>query len=171
MESDRISHTADVQGVRVDLRNADEVGAAYADLKRRLGARDPSLRIQIQKMVRGGREVILGMTRDAQFGPVILFGLGGVFTEVLQDVSVRIHPLTDVAARSMIEKVRGYPILAGARGEPPVALDLLQNCLLRLSQMVADLEAELQEIDLNPLIVTERADSSFVVDARIVLGV
>ena len=109
------------------------------------------------------------MTRDSQFGPVILFGLGGVFTEVLRDVAVRIHPLTDVAARTMIEKVRGYPILAGTRGEPPVALKLLEECLLRLSQMVSDFEGDLQEIDLNPLIVTERADTSFVVDARIVL--
>jgi hypothetical protein len=113
--------------------------------------------------------VILGMSHDPQFGPLIMFGLGGVFVEVMRDVAVRIHPLTDVAARTMIERVKGYPLLAGARGDPPVALKKIEECLLRLSQLVGDFSAELQELDLNPFIVTERADGSYVVDARIAL--
>ena len=88
---------------------------------------------------------------------------------MLRDVSVRIHPVTDVEARAMIERVRGYPILAGARGDRPVALDLVEDCILRLSQMVADLDRDLQELDINPLIVTDRAATSAVVDARISL--
>jgi acetyltransferase len=167
--SDRISHKSDVGGVRVDLRNADEVGAAQRELTARLRERDPQLRVQVQKMVSGGREVILGMSHDPQFGPLIMFGLGGVFVEVMRDVAVRIHPLTDVAARTMIERVKGYPLLAGARGDPPVALKKIEECLLRLSQLVGDFSAELQELDLNPFIVTERADGSYVVDARIAL--
>jgi acetyltransferase len=170
VESERISHKTDVGGVRVDLRNADEVGAAYQDLDRRLRRRDPKMRVQVQHMVRGGREVILGMSRDGQFGPVLLFGLGGIFAEVLKDVALRIHPLTDVQARAMIEQVRGYPLLAGARGEPEVALPLLEECLLRLSQMVGDLEDDLAELDLNPLIVTPDAARSYVVDARVALA-
>jgi acyl-CoA synthetase (NDP forming) len=120
-------------------------------------------------MIGGGRETILGMTRDAQFGPVLMFGLGGIFVEVMKDVSVRIHPLTDVNARSMIERIKGYPLLAGARGEQPVDLRFLEHALLRLSQLVGDLEDELAELDLNPLIVTGDRRNSFVVDARIAL--
>ena len=96
----------------------------------RLSRRDPKLRVTVQRMVRGGQEVILGMTRDQQFGPLLMFGLGGVFVEVMRDVSVRVHPLTDVAARGMIQQVKGFPLLAGARGEKPADLDFLEEVLL-----------------------------------------
>jgi acyl-CoA synthetase (NDP forming) len=120
-------------------------------------------------MVRGGREVILGMAREPSFGPILMFGLGGIFVEVLRDVAVRIHPITDLEARAMIERVKGYPLLAGARGEPPVAVARIEEGLLRLSQLVSDFEDELAELDLNPFIITERPEDSFVVDARISL--
>jgi hypothetical protein len=87
----------------------------------------------------------------------------------MRDVSVRIHPLTDVDAQSMIEQLQGYPLLAGARGDKPVAIPLIRELLLRLSQMVGDLEDHLAELDINPLIVTDRRDTSFVVDARVTL--
>jgi acyl-CoA synthetase (NDP forming) len=99
----------------------------------------------------------------------MMFGLGGIFVEVMRDVAVQLHPLTDLSARQMIERIEGYPILAGARGERPVDLDLVASCLLRLSQLVADLEDEMDEIDVNPLIVTEHRNGSFVVDARMAL--
>jgi acetyltransferase len=167
--SERISHKSDVGGVKVDLRNADEVGPAYREMVHRLRRRDPDLRVTVQKMIHGGREVILGMTRDPQFGPLLMFGLGGVFVEVMRDVAVRIHPLTDVAARGMVRQVKGFPLLAGARGEKPVDLDFLEEMLLRLSGLVSDFEDDLEELDLNPFIVTEHARDSFVVDARITL--
>ena len=167
--SDAISHKSDVGGVKVDLRNADEVAEAFHGITRRLRARDPRLKVQVQRMISGGRETILGMSRDDQFGPVLMFGLGGIFVEVMKDVSVRIHPLTDVNARAMVESIRGYPLLAGARGERPVDVGFLEESLLRLSQMVGDLEEELAELDINPLIVTERRAGSYVVDARIAL--
>ena len=169
IESQKISHKSDVGGVEVDLRNADEVGRVYRGMVSRLRRRDPGLRIVVQKMVRGGREVILGMTRDPQFGPLLMFGLGGVFVEVMRDVAVRIHPLTDVAAASMIRQVKGFPLLAGARGEKPVDLGFLETMLLRLSQLVSELEDDLAELDLNPFIITDRAEDSFVVDARVSL--
>ncbi len=169
VDSRRILHKTDVGGVRLDLRNADEVGAAYREMVTRLRRRDPKLALQVQGMVRGGREVILGMARDAQFGPLLMFGLGGVFVEVMRDVSIRIHPLTDVGARLMIERIRGFPLLAGARGEPPVARERIEECLLRLSQLVSDFEDELAEIDLNPFVAMQRAEDSCVVDARILL--
>jgi len=169
VDSAKILHKTDVGGVRLDLRNADEVGAAYRDIVSRLRRRDPDLIVQVQGMVRGGREVILGMAQDAQFGPLLMFGLGGVFVEVMRDVSVRIHPLTDIGARLMVERIRGFPLLAGARGEKPVARECIEEGLLRLSQLVSDFESELAEIDVNPFVVTERAEDSYVVDARVLL--
>jgi acetyltransferase len=168
--AEAIVHKTDVGGVRLDLQGGDEVVRAFREMTRSLSRRDAAAGVVVQRMVKGGREVILGMTRDAQFGPVLMFGLGGIFVEVMKDVTVQLHPLTDVAARQMIERIEGYPILAGARGEPGVALDLVASCLLRLSQMVGDLEDELAEIDVNPLIVGKRRADSFVVDARVALA-
>ena len=134
---------------------ADEVAGAFEELRSRVCSRRTArLKVEVQRMIAGGRETILGMTRDPQFGPVLMFGLGGIFVEVMKDVSVRIHPLTDVDARAMIERIKGFPLLAGARGEKPVDLAFLEESLLRLSQLVGDLEDELAEIDVNPLIVT-----------------
>jgi acetyltransferase len=169
VDSDVVSHKTDVGGVKVDLRNADEVGHTFRDLRARVRSRDPAARILVQRMVRGGRELILGMKHDAQFGPLLMFGLGGVFVETLRDFTVRIHPLTDVGARAMIERLRGHALLTGVRGEKPVALPLVEACLLRLSQLVSDLEQDLAELDINPFIVTDDPAGSFVVDARISL--
>jgi acetyltransferase len=166
--SEKISHKTDVGGVKVDLRNGDEVGQAYRDLTARLKDRDPKFQVLVQKMVSGGKEIILGMSRDAQFGPFLMFGLGGIQVEVMRDVSVRVHPITDTGAREMIQRVKGYPLLAGVRGDQPVALSLIEESLLRLSQLVSDFD-ELQELDLNPFIVTASAKRSFVVDARVSL--
>lgn len=167
--SSTLPHKSDVGGVRVDLRNADEVGSAFADLRSRLRRRAPDLRLQVQKMVPGGREVILGVMQDPQFGPLLLFGLGGVWVEVLRDVSVRIHPITDADAREMVRSIRGLPILEGARGGKPVDLGLVEQALLRLSQLVSDVEA-IAELDLNPFIVSEKREDCRVVDARITLS-
>jgi len=167
--SDAIVHKSDRGGVKVDLRNADEVARAFASIASRWPKDGGPVTMQVQRMIGGGREVILGMTRDGQFGPVLMFGLGGIFVEVMKDVSFGIHPLTDVDARSMIERIKGFPLLAGARGEAPVDRAFLEAALLRLSQLVGDLEDDLAEIDVNPMIVTADRKSSFVVDARIAL--
>ncbi|ANM31941.1 hypothetical protein ABI59_23810 [Acidobacteria bacterium Mor1] len=166
VDSESISHKSDVGGVRVDLRNADEVGAAYREITDAVKDQDPDAGVLVQRLIRGGREVILGMARDGVFGPVLMFGLGGVFVEVMKDVAVRVHPLTDAGAHDMVRRVKGFPLLAGARGDKPVAIPLIEESLLRLSQLVADFEGELEELDLNPFIVTENPEDSFVVDAR-----
>ena len=164
-QSSRIVHKTDVGGVKLDLRNSDEVWAAFGELEH-LRRRAPDLRIQVQKMVKGGRELILGMAHDAQFGPLLMLGLGGIYVEVMRDVAVRVHPLTDAGAREMIRSLRGYPLLAGVRGEPGVDLAVVEDALLRLSQMVAELDA-IREIDINPFIVSSRREDSYVVDARV----
>ncbi len=169
VDSEKISHKTDVGGVRVDLRNADEVGNAYREITAAVRDQDPEAGVMVQRLIRGGREVILGMARDGVFGPVLMFGLGGVFVEVMQDVAVRVHPLTDAGAHDMVRRVKGYPLLAGARGDKPVAIPLIEESLLRLSQLVSDFEHELEELDLNPFIVTGEPEESFVVDARVTL--
>jgi acetyltransferase len=117
-------------------------------------------------MIRGGKEVIFGVTRDPEFGPVLLFGLGGIYVEVIRDVSVRVHPITDIDADEMIRATKGYRLLEGVRGEPPVDRELLRETLLRLSQLVADFDV-IREMDINPFISAPRGATSAVVDARI----
>lgn len=165
-ESEKFTHKTDVGGVRVGLKNGDEVFEAYEDLRRRLGRRDKKLKIRVQAQIQGDAEVILGAASDPQFGPLLLFGLGGVHVEVLRDVAVRVHPISDIDAAEMIRSIKGYPLLAGARGKKPVDVPFLEEMLLRLSQLVDDLE-DVAELDLNPLIVGQDRAGSAVVDARL----
>jgi acyl-CoA synthetase (NDP forming) len=162
-------HKSDHGLVVLNLRNELELQGAYTHLERiiRKEGADPAEEAGlVQKMVAPGREVILGVTQDPKMGPAILFGTGGKYVEVLKDITVRIPPLTDVDADEMIRSIRGYPLLAGTRGESGVALDLLQDCLLRLSQMVLDLE-EIAELDINPFVMNANPADCAVVDARI----
>ena len=160
------SHKTEVGGVKVDLRNGDEVGRAFEEMARRFKRR--SLPVLIQKMVRGGREVILGSFQDRQFGTLLMFGLGGIFVEAMKDVAFRIHPITDLDAREMIASIRGYPLLQGFRGEKGVNRKLLEEMLLRLSQLLADFP-QIEQVDVNPFIAGSEQDDSFAVDARISL--
>jgi len=165
-DSPRILHKSDLGGVKVDIRNADEVYAAHAEITKRLGRIDKGLRVKVQKLLKGGREVILGISRDPQYGHLLMFGLGGIHVEILHDVAVRVHPITDVQAREMIRSIRGFPLLAGARGEKPCDLAFIEQALLRLSALVAQAPS-IEEMDINPLIVSDRPGASFVVDARV----
>jgi acetate---CoA ligase (ADP-forming) len=161
-----LSHKTEAGGVRVDLRNGDEVGRAYEEMKRKFKHR--TVPVLIQKMVRGGREVILGSFQDRQFGTLLMFGLGGVFVEAMKDVTFRIHPITDLDAREMISSIRGYPLLRGFRGEKGVNQMLLEEMLLRLSQLLSDFP-EIEQADINPFIAGSGRGDSFAVDARISL--
>jgi acetyltransferase len=117
-------------------------------------------------MVRGGHETILGVARDPKFGPLLMFGLGGIFVEVLKDVIFRILPITDVEARDMVRGIHGFPVLAGARGGPKADEEFLVEALLRLAQLALDIPA-IAQVDINPLIVTPSRSTSFIVDARV----
>jgi acyl-CoA synthetase (NDP forming) len=119
-------------------------------------------------MVPGGVEVIVGLTQDPSFGPLLMFGLGGIQVELIKDVAFRIHPLTDVDARDMVRSIKGYPLLNGWRGSPPADVEALEQLLLRVSAMVEDIP-EIAEMDLNPVKVLSPGEGCCVVDARILL--
>ena len=164
-----ISHKSDVGGVKLNLGSEEEVAAAFDEIvaaARRAQPQAAILGVSVQKMARPGVEVIMGMTTDPQFGPVLMFGLGGVFVEVLKDVSFRIVPLEPRDARQMIRDIRGFPVLEGFRGQEPADLAALENMLLSLSAFVEG-HPDIQELDLNPIFAYK--DGALAVDARIVL--
>ncbi len=161
-----IVHKSERGAVKVDLRNADEVVVAVRAIRQAIGA---PCRLQVQSMVRGGHETILGLILDPKFGPLLMFGLGGVYVEVMKDVVFRRAPITDVEALEMIRGIRGYKLLRGARGSVVADEEFLADALLRLGQLAAD-HPEIEQLDLNPLIVGADRDSSFVVDARVRLA-
>ena len=157
-------HKTERGAVKVDLRNADEVAAACRSIATAIG--DAPFRFVIQGMVRGGHETILGITQDPKFGPLLMFGLGGVYVEVMKDVVFRRAPITDIEAREMVRGIRGYPLLAGARGRAKADEKFLVDALLRLGRLAADCK-RVEQLDINPLIVGTDRVSSFVVDARV----
>jgi acetyltransferase len=166
-----ILHKSDIGGVRVGIASRQEAMDAFdlMMLRIRRYAPDAELRgVSVQEMVRSGREVILGSTRDPQFGPLVMFGLGGIYVEVLKDVSFRVAPFGRRHARQMVDEVRSAPLLRGARGERPCDLDAIVTCLLILSQLVTDFP-EIVEMDVNPLKVGEPGTGAVAVDARITI--
>lgn len=170
--SRRIVHKSDVGGVILGIRNTLEMEGAISKLARALRQQgiDPEREgFLVQEMAAGGKETILGMNRDPVLGPVLLFGLGGKYVEVLKDFALRVHPITDLDAREMIESIRGFPLLQGVRGERPVALSVAQEGLLRLSAMAGDFSS-IVEIDANPFVLNENIEDCKVLDARIRKG-
>jgi acetyltransferase len=166
--SKKIVHKSDIGGVIVDLRNESELKDGYQKIKMNLEKHNLLNDIDgitIQEMVKGGKETILGMTVDPSFGPLIMFGLGGVYVEVLKDVSFKVLPITDIDAKEMIASIKGYEILKGIRGELPVDMDILVESLQRLSQLVMDFD-EIIELDMNPFIVSSEKENCKIVDAR-----
>ncbi|MBU2547262.1 MAG: GNAT family N-acetyltransferase [Proteobacteria bacterium] len=165
-----VTHKSDAGGIRLDLRNSDDVIDAFEQIEQSVAAYDPQAHfggVTIQRMVQDkGYEVIIGSKHDSDFGPVILFGMGGVMTELIGDRSIGLPPLNRLLARRMIEETRVYRLLKGFRGRPPANLDLLEEILVRLSQLVMDFP-EISELDVNPLLLT--AADAYALDARVVL--
>ncbi len=164
-----IVHKNDVGGVKLGLRTASQVGKAYGEILESVKQKSPGAKIHgvsVQKMARPGVEVILGMSRDAQFGPVIMFGLGGIWVELLKDVSFRIVPLARRDAAEMIREIKGLPLLTGYRGSEAVDLSKLEEFILKVSEF-AESHPEIKELDLNP--VFAYADGAVAADARVIL--
>ncbi|MFQ5607647.1 MAG: acetate--CoA ligase family protein, partial [Candidatus Zixiibacteriota bacterium] len=165
-----ILHKTEVGGVKVDLRTSKEVRVAFEKMRARVkksGAKG-AFSVALQKLIKGGVETVIGMTVDPTYGPLIMFGLGGVFVEVMKDVSFRVCPVSDVTAEEMVKSIKSYPMLAGFRGAKPVNLQALIDSILRLSQLAEDFNC-FTEIDINPFIVTSREGESLAVDARFLI--
>jgi acetyltransferase len=169
-----ILHKSDVGGVKVNLKTAKEVEDAFNEMVQKAKKAVPNAKIMgvlIQEMVTGGKEVILGMTKDAQFGPMLMFGLGGIYVEVLKDVSFRVAPITAREATEMIEGIRSVALLKGVRGEKPADIESIKDSLLRLSQMVTEFPM-IRELDINPLkVFSVDQGGSVAIDARISIDI
>jgi acetyl coenzyme A synthetase (ADP forming)-like protein len=169
LASQKLVHKTDVGGVRLNLTSAEDVRDAFEEIRGRLehinqlGAMDGVI---VQPMIAGGIELMMGVTQDPLFGPLIGFGLGGVLVEVMADVVFRITPLTDRDAAEMVRGIRGYRLLQGYRGKPPADIEALEQALLRLSRLVEELP-EISEIDLNPILAMPSGQGCRIVDARV----
>lgn len=158
IDSEDIPHKTDVGGLQLNIQNEAEVKAAYETISDNVAKNCADARINgisVQQMLPQGTEVIVGVTNDETFGPVIMFGLGGVFVEVFKDVAFRVAPITRKDAISMMEELQGIELLNGVRGQAPVDKEAIIDVLLKVSQLVVDYKEEIQEIDINPLIVYE----------------
>jgi acetyl-CoA synthetase (ADP-forming) len=164
-----VVHKSDAGGVKLGLENATQVRKAYSEIMSSVRHTYPDAHIDgvsVQPMAPPGVEVIVGVSRDPQFGPVIMFGLGGVLVEVLKDVSFRVVPVSKSDASEMIRAIKGYPLLTGYRGAPPASTGALEDLIVKVSQFVESQPA-VSELDLNP--VFAYSDRVVAVDARIVM--
>jgi acetyl-CoA synthetase (ADP-forming) len=165
-----IVHKTEVGGVIVGLKTSIEVTAAYDQILSNVKSHVPEARVEgilVQSMAPAGVEVIVGGLRDRTFGPTVLFGLGGIFVEVLKDASFRVAPLSRQDTRQMIEEVRGYPLLKGVRGQPASDEEAIIQILQATSSLMLE-NSQIQQVDFNPVVVY--AKGAAVVDARIILG-
>ena len=169
MTSKTTSHKTDVGGVRVNLGSAEELRANYQDLVAKLkekGLLEGLEGVIIQEMVKSSRELVCGVACDPQYGPMVMFGLGGVFVEVMKDVSFSLAPLTDQDAHDLIRSVKAFKLLEGARGTKPADIAKVEEIVLRLSQLVTDYP-EVIELDINPLMISDKTGEAIAVDGRI----
>jgi acetyltransferase len=169
--SQDIIHKSDLGGVKLGLASADAVRDTFDLMMIRIKQRVPCARIEgvyIETMCKRGREIILGMTRDPQFGPMLMFGLGGIFVEVMKDVTFHIAPITKDESMQMLESTRSFALLKGVRGQASVDLDAIATALQRISQLVTDFP-QIEEMDINPFIVGVVGAESIAADARITL--
>jgi len=164
-----ISHKSDVGGVKVNLKSADEVKKAFDEIMSSVKQHKPDAKnvgVLVENMVAPGQEIIIGATKDPQFGPMVMFGLGGIFVEVLKDVTFRLPPISKADAVNMMSEIKGAPILKGVRGAKPVDEDAVAGILVKASKLVQDFP-EIAELDMNPVFAYDRG--AVVVDARILL--
>jgi acetyltransferase len=166
-----ILHKSDIGGVRVNVRDGDQVRDLFDLLVYRAQRSVPDAQIWgvlVQEMVSKGKETIIGVNRDPQFGPLLMFGLGGIYVEVFKDVTFRIAPVSEQEAVEMVQEIRSYHLLRGVRGEKPSDLVAITDTILRVSQLVTDFP-EIVEMDINPLMVYEAGRGAVAVDMRFVL--
>ncbi len=164
-----VIHKTDSGGVKLSLKNAAEVKKAYDEIFKKVKKHYPHATIHgvsVQKMARPGTEIIVGTSKDPQFGPVIMFGLGGIFVELLKDVSFRVIPVDKRDAQEMIEEIKGYPLLQGFRGTEPASIPAIIEVILKISRLVEE-NPQIKELELNPVFAYR--DKAVAVDARVIL--
>ncbi len=170
--SPKIVHKTDVGGVVLNLNSDEEVRQAYGDIMNRVSRYFPRTKIygmSVHKMVPGGKEVIIGDTRDLNFGHLLMFGLGGIYTDILKDFSFRLVPVTSTEARKMVQETKAYLLLRGVRGEPPSDVNSVMNVIMRISQLVQDFP-EIVEMDINPLFVYREGEGCLALDVKMTLS-
>jgi len=170
VQSPDISHKTEAKAVKLGLSSDAELAAAYDEVLANAKAYDAKAHIDgvlVQEMLRGGTEAILGITNDPLFGPAVMFGLGGIFAEIMKDVSFRLAPVTPAMAHEMIAEIKGYPLLTGARGRAQADIDALADAIVKLSALAVDLKDHVAELDINPLFVMERGRGVKAADALI----
>lgn len=168
-----ISHKTDVGGIRLNLEHADDVERAYNTMMSDVRHYMPEALItgvQIQKMLGGGKEVIVGMDRDPQFGPLLMFGLGGTYVEFLKDVSFAVAPISEAEAKHMVSTIKTYPLIAGVRGEAPSDIKSIIDTLMKASQLVTD-HPEILEFEINPLMVMPDGQGCVAMDVRLTIDI
>jgi len=161
LASERVLHNSDIGAVRLNLEDEDAVKHAFDEIQQ-----EGMEGILVQRMLHGGVELMIGVTEDPLFGPLIAFGLGGIHVEILADVRFRVTPLTDQDAREMVREIRGYRLLEGYRGHPPADVNAIEEVLLRVSRMVEDIP-EIRELDLNPIFALPPGQGCSAADVRI----
>jgi acetyltransferase len=169
--SNDIIHKSEVKGVELNLRSTEEVKEAYERIHQNAKAAKPDAVIDgiyVIKMVSGSEEIILGIKRDPSFGPVVMFGMGGIFVEIFKDVSFGVAPLSKKEARTMIEQTKAFEILKGARGRAPRDIDAVIDAIQRLGQLAVDFP-EIDELDINPMFVLDEGMGCVIGDARMIL--
>lgn len=167
--SPQVIHKSDVGGVKVNLKNEEDVRRAYREILDNVRSRVPEAKVEgilVQEFAPAGVELIIGLMRDPQFGPTVMFGLGGVFVELFRDVSFRVAPLSEQDAETMIREVKAYKLLTGFRGMEPVDINAIRDALIKVGEIGVENE-EIAEMDLNPVIAYPKGIK--VVDARIIL--
>ncbi len=172
ISSPDILHKSDIGGVKVGVSDATSVRDTFELIEYRARKYSPQARvwgILVQEMVRKGREMLVGVSRDPQFGPLVAVGMGGIYVEVLRDVALRLAPISKQEVAAQIRSIRTFPLLRGVRGEPPADIATIEDVVLRVSQLVTDFP-EIVEMDINPLVVHNQGEGAIVVDARIILG-
>ncbi len=160
-----IAHKTEKGLIRLDIRNEDEARTAFKEITAAMDSAEKA--VLVQQMVKGQRELVVGLTRDPQFGPCVMFGLGGIFTEVLEDTSFRVAPIEKRDALEMIQEIKAHKILGPIRGMEPADKDMLADILIAIGRLGIENEA-VKEIDINPLIISQ--GKPVAVDALVVLG-
>lgn len=171
LASSSITHKTDVGGVKLDLKSKGEVEKAFKDIRAKLAEmnrEDEMEGVTVQRMVPGGIEALVGVTEDPSFGPLIMFGVGGIYAELMKDVAVKLHPLTDFDAKELVGLIKMKKLFEGFRGSPPADIASVQDLLLRLSAMIEDIP-QIVELEFNPVKVMPRGEGYWVVDARIMV--